>query len=801
MAPDGRTGPEPGEVCRLTDDVLTEAPRAPTLRAYLREGVDRLVGADPGLNQLRTALQAVLGIAVAVGLVSLFVHLTHALQLSTSSAPAATVAVYNHALLIVAMLLGGMVAMMAGFTVTDSTARGQVISTLILPFPMLAAMAGGLALGPHRVASLVYLVLLLAVAVYVRRWGPRGFAAGLVGFNGGFLGFFLHTELNLSDLGWLAADLAIGVVASLLVRFVLLRPDPQRTLRRMRRSWEARSRRLLTLSAAVLGAQDERSRQALQRRLGRQVIRLNESTLMIDAQLAESEPSAAESQAQRLFRAEVALSNCARFATALSATGGEHELCEQSRLAVAAVLAAQWRAPVAQLRRAEGTTARTTGLAHRLAESLAEFAETRMLIDQAITDRTGEAASGEAASGEGQAAPLPAYVPAVALNAGFLPGSVPVSTEASTTPGRGGLLDRSAMPPYLRAAIQITVAATLAVVVGDLVSGQRLYWAVLATFLAFMATTNSGEQVRKALFRVAGTAVGIVVGDLLVRVTGGHVWSSLLIVLVALFFGIYLIRINYTFMVIGITVTMSQLYAQLGEFSWQLLLLRLGETAIGVGAVIVTVLVILPLRPQRVLTTGVLLWFRSLTELVDSSLNGLTGGDVVRLRPAVRELDAAYAALEATAAPLRSATYGRKSTQLSEIRAISAAARSYARSLAAQTEAAAGGGIGLTARLALADAAAQLRASMAEIEVRIETGGHGTYTRSAALIEVAARELPSGDDTVEDAATATAAEDALRDLTLLDGALARLAAALQMDIADHDTTTARLDVATNASAR
>ena len=36
----------------------------------------------------------------------------------------------------------------------------------------------------------------------------------------------------------------------------------------------------------------------------------------------------------------------------------------------------------------------------------------------------------------------------------------------------------------------------------------------------------------------------------------------------------------------------------------------------------------------------------------------------------------------------------------------------------------------------------------------------------------------------------TAERLALRDLTLLDGALARLAAALQMDVQDHDTISA-----------
>ncbi|HEY4630852.1 MAG TPA: hypothetical protein VIG96_06085, partial [Blastococcus sp.] len=62
----------------LTDDVLIQQPGSRTLRAYLRDAVDRLAGADPGMTQLRTALQSVLGIAVGVGLVYLFVRRTGA---------------------------------------------------------------------------------------------------------------------------------------------------------------------------------------------------------------------------------------------------------------------------------------------------------------------------------------------------------------------------------------------------------------------------------------------------------------------------------------------------------------------------------------------------------------------------------------------------------------------------------------------------------------------------------------------------------------------------------------------------
>jgi uncharacterized membrane protein YccC len=341
------------------------------------------------------------------------------------------------------------------------------------------------------------------------------------------------------------------------------------------------------------------------------------------------------------------------------------------------------------------------------------------------------------------------------------------------------VLDRTTMPTYLRTSIQIAVAGTLAVLAGDAISGRRLYWAVLAVFLSFIAASNSGEQVRRALFRAGGTAMGIVVGDLLVHITGGHIWSSLLIVLVALFLGIYLIRINYMFMTLGITVTMSQLYVQLDEFSWSLLLLRLGETAIGVAAVIVTVLLIVPLRPQRVLTAALLGWFTALRALVNAVFDRVDGTQAP-LRPLVRELDAAYAALEATAAPLRRATFGRNSDQLTELLSVASAARQYLRSLTAQVEDAAGDEelISGSAGDSLRAAAAQLRGSLDALELRIRTGERGRYTRCAALVTLALDNLRPRHSPLR---------HALRDLTLLDGALARLAAALQMNLADYDT--------------
>jgi hypothetical protein len=45
-----------------------------------------------------------------------------------------------------------------------------------------------------------------------------------------------------------------------------------------------------------------------------------------------------------------------------------------------------------------------------------------------------------------------------------------------------------------------------AIALGDELSGRRFHWAVIAAFITFMGANNAGQQVRKAVFRVVGTA-------------------------------------------------------------------------------------------------------------------------------------------------------------------------------------------------------------------------------------------------------------------------------------------------------
>jgi hypothetical protein len=164
------------------------------------------------LNRLRAGLQAVLVIGAILSAEALFVHFTHALYIQAHSAAlapaeAARIAAADHELLVLAMLLGA------------------AVSLLVLPVPMIAALALGIAIGGYRIPALTSFAVVVAIGTYGRRFGPRGSIAMML-FVGDFSGYLLHTVLTLDDLGWLVAEIELATVAAIAVRFVFFYPRP-----------------------------------------------------------------------------------------------------------------------------------------------------------------------------------------------------------------------------------------------------------------------------------------------------------------------------------------------------------------------------------------------------------------------------------------------------------------------------------------------------------------------------------------------------------------------------------------------
>jgi len=642
-----------------------------------------------------------------------------------------------------------------------------------------------MALGGHRVLALTSFAVVLAIGTYGRRFGPRGFISAMLLFMGDFLGFFLHTAVSLDDFGWLAAEIGVGTVVAIAVRFAFFYPFQAKALERTQRSYAARARKAAALALNVLDhPRHSLHTERASRRLHHQLVRLNEAALMIDAQLGDpgavADGSLAQLLHQRLFDAELALANIARFGEAMARFGLPASQHFEARLALRELIRGDNEAAKAHaaqlidlLREAApvppGEDRAVAVVPHRFAGSVIALAD-------AMTEWM---ALGATREGEG------AFHPSVQLFGGWLPGSSQVSMTASLEPGTR-LSERIRLPMHVRTAIQMAIAVGAATALGDALSPRRFYWAVLAALITFMNANTTGEQVRKAFFRVAGTVVGIGAGSLLVTAVGHHTYWSIAVILAALFFGFYLMRINYTFMVIGITVMVSQLYVQLDEFSNSLLLLRLEETALGAAVTIVVVMLVFPLRTRRVLRVA----YRDLVQAVaqlaghaSDHLLGVDHGPEAGLRTEARAVDAAYHALTATAQPLRRNLSGGIDENTGRALRLASAARNYSRNLVTDTESA--GQLDPGMRLDIELASATLRQSMDVIAVALTGSRDGVYTRSSALFDRVERSVE------ERSGIAHPVQLAIRDLKLLDGTMARLAEVLGLAITDYDTVAAR----------
>jgi hypothetical protein len=768
----------------------------PPLRRRRWAWLDWLAGTDPGLMRLQLAGEATISIGIIVAAEWVFVRATGVLQTpvppGASAAVAAQVSAVNHTTTVIAMLLGAIVALLGGFAASMyQDARSKLVTYVFVPIPLIATFALGLSLHV-RVASLASLAVVLAIGTYCRRFGPRGFMGGMLGFFGAFLGYFIQKVVSVYDIGWLAAEIGLAIAVTIAVHFALFHPRPGAALRRMQRSYFARAREVASdaadLFTVLVGSSEPERHKAAEKKLRRQLLRLNEAALLIDSQLGNRAaiPAGWSGAAlhQQLFDAELALSNGARFALALAG----RDLPEPVKALIAEALVdirdanragalarAHALRTITSHPERQGLSAQDHILVQRFATSVELFCNAMEAWLRPVRPATAlDAGLDEDDVFETQ----------VATFGGWLPGSALVSSDASQEAGAGPL-QRFRIAPYARFAIQIGIAAGAATVVGDALSGRRFYWAVIAAFITFFGTNTAGEQLRKGVFRIAGTFIGVIVGSLLAHLAGDRVWLQIIIVLVALFFGLYLFRVNYTFMTIGVTVLITQLYVELDEFSNGLLLLRLEETALGVGVAMVTVLLVLPLHVGRVARVAGRQHIEALADLIDRCLDrildpGSSMGSDAELRAAARRLDNAYQALVATVWPMRTPLLGRLADQIAGFMQSALAARHYARDLILDARLLSGD-LGDRAAAELVYARRQLQASVSEVTAALQPGATaGQYVRSAPLFARVADMLP-------EQGYASRPQLALRDLALLDAALAQAASWAGIPVTDPDT--------------
>ncbi|MGW2705623.1 FUSC family protein, partial [Streptomyces sp. NPDC001340] len=382
------------------------------------------VAPDPGRTRLRFAVRAVLGIGLAVVVCGLAGHS------------------------LVGAVTGGLAALLALFTVTDATVRGQAVTTALLPVVGVPVLAAAAELHDHPVARDLTFLTIVGAGVYARRWGPRGHSLGVFAFMTFFVAQFLHATTG--QLPELYAAVLLSVLSAAAVRFGL---------------W-----------------------------------------------------------------------------------------CYEHRLP-------------------------------------------------------------------------PAVVPAPPAGSGL---------ARVTT----------------RQAVQAVAGAGFALVVGQLVSGQRWYWAVGATWWVFVNTASRGETLVRGFRRVLGTVIGIALGFLVAVPVDGAPVPTAVLVAVAVFGIFYTAAVSYTWMMLWVTLLAELLYGLLGVLGPGLLALRLAETGVGALGAVLAVLFVLPVTTHATTDAWIQRALRCVHACTAEAAARLAGSATADPAPRVAELEQLLGRVRLSVAPL-----------------------------------------------------------------------------------------------------------------------------------------------------
>ncbi|MFI0259686.1 FUSC family protein [Streptomyces sp. NPDC017056] len=604
---------------------------------------DRFAASDPGLLRLMAGLRTVAAIALTlVVLAVLGTDVTH-------------------------LVAGAMTAMVATFAIKEKQVRGQAV-TLALGLPVaLAAVSLGALLHSRIIAGDVFFVALIFGAVYCRRFGDRGTALGLIGFQTYFVSLFVGATL--SALPVLALTLAIGFACSAVVRFTVVPETPQRILQWLRGAFRARVAQLVATHIELLDAGPDQLDKVLDD-LRRHTARLHESALMIQGRLEDGtrDPATAALLQRRVADAEIATERLG--VLLLNARSAERADTLTLHLPQAPLPTAK------NLMRAEDDATVT------LRRDLNAL---HLLVSRPASDRPGTAvahvrnrllgyrdddnlprasiAVQDVFRGIGEAA---RSVLGLRL---ALDGPQDESDDSpATTRSREEFDaedvalagadepeedDRTGLQrPTTRAAFQIAVGSTLAIVGGEFLSAQRWYWAVLTCWVVFLNTASTGEIIIKGYRRLLGTVLGVIAGVALAGLVGNHTWTAFALILLFVFAMFFTAPLSYALMSFFVTAMLGLLYTLLNTYSLDVLILRIEETALGAACGIIAAVVVLPVHTDRRTDDLLGTVLGKLDDVVSASVDQLSGGPATDLLGLSRDLDTALDDLRASTRPL-----------------------------------------------------------------------------------------------------------------------------------------------------
>lgn len=513
--------------------------------------------------------------------------------------------------------------------VKDATSRARIITTVALLIPGFAAALIACLLRDLTVARAVAFVAIAGLAAWSTRFGPRGSALSFFGF---FVFFFaVVMKADLHALPVLCGLVVIAVATALFVRLVLIPDRPGRELESLIRGMRVCADDLLRVAVEAGHADAAEDRD----RLAGAVTRLSAAASEIAGWQKDYDTALyADADAEALSRRVAMLHlSCEQAAFLVAERGGDRYVAAAVSL-VREFLRSETRPPVLEQDEAFTDGDPTIATLGVVASATAEL--------RAIEIHRRKKPATPPAPG-----PTPASRPPTG------PPAAGESTARSNPGAESKPAAKPARPDTTRFALQVVVACSAALIVGDLISASRWYWAVLSAFMVFNGMATRGAILTKAVKRVQGTVVGLLVGVALVLLIGEHPNVQYVIVVCAVFFAFYLGSVSYTWTILFITIVLTNTYDLLGVLNRHVLEWRVEETLCGalVGSAAAFFVLSTPTSP--VLAAKLHDYFDALVDLASVAFRRTgrpspgAGGGAVPDSEAVPDSDAVLGAVRA----------------------------------------------------------------------------------------------------------------------------------------------------------
>lgn len=582
--------------------------------------IDRIVASDPGMVRLRMASAGASAMASSLAVEYGFARLAGA----------------DARLTLIVMLLGAVVAMMGSMALSGTGAGRKAKIAVFFPVAAGLGLTISTVIGTHMRIRLVVFVVVMFAAVLVRRFGIPFFFYGFMAWMGYFFASLLKAELAM--LPMLLGAVTVSSAWVFLLSATIAGTNPRRALLRTLGAYDAQARIVTRQCGQMLAAQadSDEYRRSLIRLSSRQAA-LADAALMVEGWAEEPgalpEGWSGPALRRRLIDAQHAIDRIVGAVTGLVDAGSELKPSAERIVGAIAHKRDEIASAAATRLYNNADLASDDGSWHaqHLANAVLEFIE---LSREALPEVES----------------MDEYAATESLRMENLPGS---PDAASEVPARGYKWNpMTRLDMNARQASQVALSGAIAIVVGHQLSSTRYYWAVIAAFVMFTGTSTRSETFIKAVNRVIGTAVGLVVAIWLASMTAGHSGIALTVIIASMFCGFYLIRISYAYMIFFITIVIGQLYSILGQFSEGLLLIRLEETAVGAASGIIVALLVTPLSTRDTVRSVRDAFLESLSELLGAVADRLIDHERLDLDALSRALDNHARQLSVVARPL-----------------------------------------------------------------------------------------------------------------------------------------------------